>query len=117
MPPANVAEELDVTDVMVELALANDDEELRRVTAHNLERWAYAVRTRLYIVAGGTNVEEDELHFVIPDVKAPNMLTFAQAISRRLDTRSDIQQPTPNRNSAIVIVDEGNATGQDNDDD
>ncbi|KAJ9296859.1 hypothetical protein DTO271G3_5058 [Paecilomyces variotii] len=77
VPPANVAEEADVTDIMVELALANDDEELRRVTAHSLELWTYAVRTRLYLAAGG-NLEMEELYFAIPDVKAPNMLNFGE---------------------------------------
>ncbi|KAJ9394195.1 hypothetical protein DTO282F9_8889 [Paecilomyces variotii] len=117
VPPANVAEELNVTDIMVELALANDDEELRRVTAYNLEMWTHAIRTRLYIAAGGTNGEEDKLNFVIPDVKAPNMLAFAKAISRRLDNLSDFQRSPPardvtNRTGDLIILDEENATDQ-----
>ncbi|KAJ9351126.1 hypothetical protein DTO027B9_6526 [Paecilomyces variotii] len=117
VPPANVAEELNVTDIMVELAVANDDEELRRVTAYNLEMWTHVVRTRLYIVAGGTNGEEDKLNFVIPDVKAPNMLAFAKAISRRLDNLSDYRQSPPardmtNRTGDLIILDEGDATDQ-----
>lgn len=55
VPPANVAEETDVTDIMVELAFANDDMELRRVAAHNLELWLYAVRSRLFKENGGTD--------------------------------------------------------------
>lgn len=69
---------------------------------------------RLYIAAGGTNREEDKLNFVILDIKAPNILAFAKAISRRLDNLSDFQQSPSardvmNRTGDLIILNEENA--------
>ncbi|KAJ9257821.1 hypothetical protein DTO195F2_5453 [Paecilomyces variotii] len=106
VPPANVLEEENVTDIIVELALANNNEEIRRITAHNKELWTFTVRERLFFEQGGT-AERDHLNFVIPDVKAPNMQHFALAITSRLGgDQQTTETPTgETRPSPVTIED------------